>query len=213
MIVPDDADRFHAPQFEQIGIGVIGLVALIIVAERDQLVIRLDGAPWHSLGRARIGAALDLVDVVADMQHEIDVVAACSMAVGVEIAVAEIGAGEERDLERFAAARRRRARQAGERGAGAREEAVEVTPARAQAAHVNLGAIIVRRRSLRFAACGDARERFVLGDLPGDAAIAADKARPQDDAVRERIAGGDAVREQALRKRLRPGWPRQRGSE
>ena len=57
--------------------------------------------------------------------------------------------------------------------------------------------MIVAGAGARFAALSYARERFVFGYFPGDAPVAADEARPQYDAVRQGIAGGDAVGEEA----------------
>jgi hypothetical protein len=65
-------------------------------------------------------------------------------------------------------------------------------------------------RGLRLAALCDACERFVLGDLPGDPPVAANEARPENDAIRERISRGDTVCEGACREVLRPCGARRR---
>src|SRR5262249_17449689 len=160
------------------------------------LVGGFDDAAGDGFLRARIGAALHFVNVVADVQAEIDVFTRGGVAVGVEIAPGQVGAGEERHRKRSCRAHRRAAGPARDRGAGGRKEAIEVAPTRQQPLHVDLGAIIGDCGGGERAATGDAREVLVFADFPGDAAIGAgggDEACPQYYGVGGRVAGGDAV--------------------
>ncbi len=97
VIVPDRRDRLRRAQREEVGVRVILPVAAIIIVERDDLVIRIEGAAGERQFGSRVLVVPIFVNVVAGVQHEIDVLARGKMAVSVEIAEAVIGARNEAD--------------------------------------------------------------------------------------------------------------------
>lgn len=73
VIVPDGGDWFCA-QRQEIWISVILLIAAIIIVERHDFMVRIEGAAGHGeLGLRRFVGAVSRS--IAGVQHEIDIVA------------------------------------------------------------------------------------------------------------------------------------------
>lgn len=153
-------------------------------------------------------AGLVLVDVVAEEEEGVQVAAGGEVAVGGEVAGLPVGAG--RDAEA----------QAGEGGVGGRGgvgaadrgggatggEAVPVEGVRGQAADVGLDGVVGGGGGGHRAARRDPGEALVGGELPADLGVGAGGGAgdgvggrgdpgPEQDAVGERVAGGDPVEE------------------
>ena len=83
----------------QVRIGPIGGVAQPIVGQGDDLAGRFDQAAGQRLRRGRIFAALIFVEIVAEVEHQVEIVAPGGMGVGVEPAEGQVRAGEDADPE------------------------------------------------------------------------------------------------------------------
>ncbi len=215
VVVPDGDHRMRGVQGPQVGVGLVDAVPGAVVGERDDLVG--GGVLPYDLARGGEAAGRVLVEVVAEVQHRVQVAAGRQVPVRGEVARLPVGAGD--DAEADAAG----LRVVGGGGAGAAHggvdagggEAVVVGGGRCQAAYVGLDGVVGRggggrgsprdhrpevlvgrhfpvHRGVRAAA--GAGHRAGLGRDPG----------PQQDAVRERVAGGHAVLED-LGVRTGPG--------
>ncbi len=114
--------------FLQIGIAAIQSVAQAIVVQRHDLVRRHDVALARELGIG-VHAEFVFVQVVAEMQHEVQVVALGDARVGVEVAVRIVRARSEGETQAIDAADGQRARAADRRLHAARLELIVVSEA------------------------------------------------------------------------------------
>ena len=115
--------------FLQIGIGAIERVAQAIVVQRHDLVRRRDIALACEL-RIGVVAELVLVNVVAEMQHEVQIVALGDPRVRIEVALRVVRARGERQPQSIDATDRQRARAADRRFHAARLELIVVSERR-----------------------------------------------------------------------------------
>ena len=181
----------------QIGIALVGGVALAIVSERHNLVRGLD----QPLELAGIGAAIIeriiFVDIVAQEQHRIQRRLTRDRVIGVEQAVAEqLARGERQHYLRRRADWQRVEAPGG--GADARRlEPIPIVPAGLEALRLHLHRPVAGAASLGGAAL-DRATAFALRHHPAHrhAAVAiGGDARPKDRALWGRIAARDAMRE------------------
>jgi hypothetical protein len=93
VIVPHRDPRVLAVRLLQIGIALVLRVALAIVGNRDDLAVRIRVAT--QLGPVAIDGVGVLVQIVAEMQHRIEIGAPGDPIVDVEIAVGKIRAGDD----------------------------------------------------------------------------------------------------------------------
>ena len=193
-------------QAAQVGVAAIQRVLVPVVLERDALahdvrvarVGRADPVVAHARAVGERVVAL-VVDVVADVDDEVDVLAR-HQGVGVVVAVGEVLAGEVGELDRLVGVGRQRRREAPDRAVlGARREAVEVALVGAQAADPRLDRVVEATVGAHEGPGHDVAEVRLARHLELDLAGAADAvhARPQRDAAGSRIAGDHAVGEGA----------------
>ena len=153
-------------------------------------------------------AAAVLVDVVAEMEDGVQVAAGGEMPVRGEVAGLVVGAGDhaETDVVGLGVLGGCRTRTGGGGAHLADAEAEPVRRGRAQSAYVSLDRVVGGRRGLGLALRDDLVEGLVLGDLPShrDGASLAGTghgvrggcdARPQQNAVGQRVTRRDAVQE------------------
>jgi len=150
-------------------------------------------------------AAIIFVEIVAAMDDQVDIVARGGMAIGVEIAKGQVGAGKETDAEAGYVPLRQ--------GAGAADpadpaiggdEAVEIPLARLKAGNGYFRGVIGIGAGRDFAARHDLCKGRVGRDLDAQLAVARpDITGPQQHAIRARLATGDAMGEAAQAQYLR----------
>src|SRR4051794_26126978 len=207
--------RMDAPQR---WVGAVEPVLRAVVVERDRgtLAGRADAARAIGTDCARPGLLGLRVDVVAEAQHEVEVVVGHDV-VGVVEAVREVLAGPEREAHRLAGVGRQRGAEAADGAVGrAGGEAVEVLLVGAQASDARLQRVAAGAR--RGGALGGegGGELAVGGDLEvgADAAVDVGQARPQRDAAGRRLARHDALGEPpAAGERRRPALAERLGRE
>lgn len=208
----------------RVGVGLVQRVAQPVAGEVDGLGGRLAVADADERGGAvAVVAVAVLVDVVADVEHEVEVVAGGDGAVGGEEAARVVAAGDERHPQRVGLARD----VAGGLGAtdvaelAERLEAVVVARVGVEARHVDLDRVVAVGRGHDGAVRGDAGEALVTGDLPAHGDRAAETAArsggglarpgrwrgagPDDDGVGGGVAAGDPVAEDAPARGRRSG--------
>ncbi len=83
----------------QIGVGAITRIAQAIVGEHDRLVPWLDHASGQCLAERGISADRIFVEIVADMDDEVDILALRGVRIGVEISEGQVGAGKQRQCK------------------------------------------------------------------------------------------------------------------
>ncbi|MNN36553.1 hypothetical protein D3C81_1504540 [compost metagenome] len=100
VVVPQRHHRCHLVQFLQVCVGAITGQAHAVVEQRHHLVIvcRQDIALGNPILRF-VGPDAVLIDVVADVQPQIHVVAFGGVCVGVEPTDGQVGAGEQAEFE------------------------------------------------------------------------------------------------------------------
>ncbi len=173
MIVPLGNHREGGVQRLKIGIEPVRGVAQAIIGQRHHLVRRFDDAAGHRLLQAGIMAAIIFVEIVAAMDDQVDIVPRGGMAIGVEIAKGQVGAGKETDAEAGYVPLRQ--------GAGAADpadpaiggdEAVEIPLARLKAGNGYFRGVIGIGAGRDFAARHDLRKGRVGRDLDAQLAVA-----------------------------------------
>src|SRR5690606_1635190 len=188
----------------QVRVGLVVGVPHAVVGEGDDLVG--GGLRAHRPAAVAVLAGAVLVDVVAQVQPGVEVAAGREVAVGREVARLVVGAGHH------AEAQPGHGGVGGGRGTGARDggvgaaggEAEPVVGGGPQAADVGLHGVVGRGGGAGGPPRDDVGERAVPGDGPADLGVRPDAgpgyrlgrrrhARPQQDAVRQRVAGGHAV--------------------
>jgi hypothetical protein len=193
----------------QVRIGTIARVTQPVIGERDDLGLGEDQTAGNGLLQRGISAARVFVDVIAEVDHQVDVLSRGGMAIGVEVAERQVRAAEHAELELAHGPVGQRARAASRRGLPGRvEEAVEVPAARGEPAGDRLDAPVAFGRGFGFAGRDDCAELRVARHLPAQAGACAgfgEVARPQHDPVRARLAAGHIVGEATQGENLRPG--------
>ena len=206
VVVPHRHHRVAGVERLQVGIGLVLGVAGPVVGQR--------GGGGARLMRTHLGSGVPvvLVDVVADVDHQVDVTAG-EVAVGVEPPGRQGGAGHKAEAQAgHRLAERRGGPRAPYRGVGAvrvnagTSEPVPVGRGRLELAHVDVQGVVDVGPGLRRALGHDVGEPRVPGHLPPDvhrgsggrgAAGRRGPPGPQDHAVGEGVAAGDAVPEGA----------------
>ena len=188
------------------------LVAVVLErvrGQRDAPVNRLRRAADLVVADGRpvgLGVVALVVDVVAEADHEVEVLLGRHQLVAVVEAVRVVRAAEEREADRLVGVERQRGAEAPDgRVSGRRREAVVVLLVGLQTRDLRLDRVVLRRAGLDVLVRDDVLEGTVGGDFERDRAglLDAVDARPQGDAGRRRIAGDDPVGELASAQRLR----------
>ncbi len=217
MVVPGDDERRRGVRGHEIGIGFVLRIAIAVIDQRVNLLAAVDA---HALAA---GIAASLVDVVAGVEHEVellvgDVPKRREVAHFVVIAAAH-GVANPIDAGAFC---RRGFRATDLTGLAAGKEAVEILPARLKAAGLDVDAVTKLGSSNRLSRLNDRAKGAVRGDLPADLDVRGRHAAavvrlgrqpcPQHDAVRPRVSRRDTHRE-GIRPEdgLRPRRPRGKG--
>ncbi len=221
VVVPRDDPRVLRVQVLQVRVGLVLRVPAAVVGDRHHLARRVVGPdvlvalPHPVLTRGV------LVEVVAEVEHGVEVVAPREVAVRREPAGLQVGARD--DAEPEVAGRRAAAR----RGAGAADpaaravvgEPVVVPGRRLQAGHVDLDGVVAARAGAEPAAAHDLAEAGVGGDLPPHGhrrplararrrRLGRGDAGPDQHGLGLGVAGGDAVRKHAVVTRRRSSLSR-----
>ena len=208
----------------EVRVGLVQRVPQPVALEVDRLRGRDAVALADEVrGSVAVRAVAVLVDVVADVQHEVQVVALPQRPVGGEVAAGVVAARDEREPQRV--------RVAGLVGCGLRPaddarlarraEPVPVARVRPQPVHVDLDRVVGLRAGRLGALLDDVAEVLVVRELPPHAQRLAEPAarrgdraarrlrrrrrpRPQHDRIAGRVAAGDPVAEDpAVRGRRR----------
>ena len=212
VVVPHADERPARPRVLQVGILEIGAEQRAVVIERDRDVEVADllaGREPHDVAqparvhalRAVLGVPHDLVEEVAEVEHEAEPIGLGALlvledhpAVGGLRALADVLAADERELDRPRIAGRRRGDRPADPAAVAAivDEAVPVDARRGQAGGEHAHRPVARRRQLGRPPRDHALEPGVLGDLDRHAAR---------DVARRPAAGGSTPARCARRGR------------
>ena len=218
VVVPGDDERGRGVQRLEVVVALVLRVPLPVVGQRDDLVRR--HVPAHVLVVVA-GAVLArgvLVEVVAEVDHRVEVVAPREVPVGGEVPGLQVRAGHHAEAQVV----RARGRGGGGPGAPDRareplvEEPVVVRGPRAEPGRLELHGVVAAGARGERARGHHVGEAAVAGDLPahGHARAATGaggrvggrrEPGPQDDAGGVRVAGGDAVAEVAVARGGRLG--------
>ena len=186
----------------QVGIEAIQGVAQTVLIQRHGLGAHIEG---HDLGSLGGFADVALVDVIAQVQHEIEVLLR-HVAIGCVVSIGPILAGHKGESQLLGASTWRRSRLGASHGAenAAALELVPVVSSRLQPGNfdVNRVAPIGARRD--FALLHDLLHALVRGDLPAHGDVLGlhasaiegidGEASPQHHAIGQRVARGHAER-------------------
>ena len=193
----------------QRGVALVLRVPVAVVRQRGELV-QAHPLRRHVRAAGQPPARVVLVDVVAEVQHHVEVLGGQPVVRG-PVAVLPVLAVDHPDAQPHRVRPRRRG------GAGASDradqpagaEAVGVLPAGLQAAHVDVHRVRPLRPGERDAAADRVPEGRVGRHLPlhrdragrhrARVVRVADQPGPQHHGVRERVAAGDAEPERAVR--------------
>ena len=194
----------------EVAIAAILGIAQPVIRQRHDLARRI-GLAHGEIGIV-VCARPVFVEIIAEMERAVELVRFRCMGIGVEPAEAHVRTREHRHAE----ARRRPNGQCpgasfvGLRSVG-RSEAIIIPFARFEPGHLRLAAEIAVRRSRDASFGNHAAVRIGLHHSPAQLRIlSGDKARPQQDPVRPRLAAGDAMGETALGGQLGGKRRRQR---
>jgi len=185
----------------EVGVALVLRVARAVVGERRDLAVGLrhpaEAAP------VAVAAVLVLVEVVAEVEHRVEVGAARDGRVGVEVALGQVRARRHGEAQPRGRTHRERASASQRRSVIERPEAVVPGAARLETGGVHLdGEVALDAR--RGAPLGhDVAQGRIPRDPPRDAhgvglARRRRHAGPHDHPVGQWIAGGDAVAERDL---------------
>ena len=96
MVVEDRDPGVHLVRQRRVGVGLVQRMPQPVAAQVDGLGLRYVVAlADQALGTVPVGAVAVLVDVVADMKHEVEVVAASNAAVRREVPARVVAAGHQ----------------------------------------------------------------------------------------------------------------------
>ncbi len=198
MVIPD-GDEGHARMHRlQVGVGAVLLEADPVIGQRDDLGGRLRHAPQGARVLRGIAAGGVFVDVVAQVQADIDIVEPGGIGVHVEVAGRVVRAAEHGKAHARDAARRERLGTPHRRELAVAAEAVEIAAVGRQAGGIHFDREVAGAAGAQAARGHRTRKVARLRDLPADIDVGGAggrDARPQDDAVGQRIAAGHAMRE------------------
>ena len=191
--------------FLQVRVGLVAGVAGAVVLERHDFVGRLRRAPQRAAVAVLVGvffgrhAATGIfVDVIAQMQHQIEVRARRDPRIDIEEAERVVRAGQHRDAQPIDAGRRQRAGTPDGRGLAQGLEAVVVRLPGSQAGGIDLDRVVARRAGHNGAAAQHVAHVGRLGQRPVDADIALGSGRdaaPEHHAIGQRVTAGHAMGE------------------
>ena len=196
MVVPGDDPRGDGVGALEGGVGFVEGVAGAVIVELDDLGAVVAA---HAVGGGRA-----FINVVAEMDDEIEVLAGEVVVGGEEAGFVVLAGGEgEAEARGEGVGRGRGAGAAGGADLGADFEAIPIPTLGAEAADLDVDGVRPRRIGDGGAGLDEAGHGFIVGDLPGDfdglgqhAAGGFEglggEAGPEDHAVGERIAGRDA---------------------
>jgi hypothetical protein len=186
----------------EILVRLVSRIAQAVVRQRDGLAWRLGYSIDSDAGA--VFALAELVDVVADMHHRIEIGTSGDCAVDVEEAGGIVRARDQRKPHARRAARWKGPGSADRRLLPIGVERVVIRAAGHQPAHVHLDGVITRRCRFERAARHDMLRARIGGDTPAhgewlvDRGSARRHARPDDDPIVERIATRHAVLKAAV---------------
>src|SRR5690606_10243401 len=189
------------------GVGLVEGVPAPVVGQRDDLVLGIEGSVDPERGVAAVAV---LVEVVAEVEDRVEVVAGGEVPVGAEPPALVVAAGHHPEAEPL------HGRARGRCGAGATHrrrgaegpEPVPVLGGGAQPGGVDLDRVVPGSGGGDRALGHDRAEVGILGHLPrhlggraearaGRGLVARGDPGPEHDPVRERVAGGHPVAERA----------------
>ncbi len=136
VVVPDADEGMLAMRGLQIRIALVLLVALPIVDQRHDLLVRHRHAAEP--GAVTVGSIGVFIQVVTQVQHGIEIRAACDQRVDIEQAHGQVRAGRDGDARRLRVRAWQRARAADHRRRARRAELVVVGLRRIEAVDVHL---------------------------------------------------------------------------
>ncbi len=215
MVVPLADPRRPGVGRLQVGVGAIEGVARAVVRQRQKLVLWRHRAleitsDAGRVGRSPVGV---LVDVVAEVHDRVDPWKPGHRVVDVEQAALEVGAAEHRQHRILGGSGRQGARMPHGGGVLVEMKAVPVGAPGLEPADIHLDGIVAFRAGGRPAAAHNPAQFRILGHSPAHRANPRPERRdsgPDDQPIRRRITGGDAMQERGL-GRGRIGLDRGRG--
>ena len=183
----------------QVGIGLVEAVLLAVLGEGLNVAVPVDSGVVDTGGGAVVVVAL--VDVVAEAEHQVEVLLLSERRVGRVIASLVVLTGEEADADRPVRVGRRKGPEATDSRVGpSRVEAVEVLAVRGQTTYSRVDGEVVPLERRDLLAPNDVTEATVLRNLEFQQRGAVDfaEAGPELDPTRRRLPGRDPVQEGAL---------------
>ncbi len=170
VVVPRDDPGVLRVQVLQVGVALVLGVPLPVVGQRHHLVGRLVLADVDVVGAVAVLAGAVLVEVVAEVEHRVQVVALGEAAIGGEPPGLEVGTGDDTEpqVPGGGPGGRRGAHAADPADRAAVGEAVEVPGRGLQPSDVELDGVVAAGAGREGAAAHGRAEEAVLRDLPGD---------------------------------------------
>ena len=207
MIVPDGYRREQLMQPLQVGITPVGRIAAAVIFEAVDFAGRIEQSPRQLVLGFGIPPLRIFIDVIAEVEDQVDVIAGRRMGIGIEPASWQIGAGKHRDLVPVQFPDRQGF---GPANVGARQvrggKAVEIPASRIEIGDGDTGAPVVFDRRQRLAAFHHPAKLRILGNFPTEPGfVGADVARPQGDGTADRIKAADAVGKAPADRHRQPG--------
>ncbi len=214
VVVPRGDERHRSVQRLEVAVGLVLRVPAAVVAQADDLARRV--VPAHVLVAVavRVLAGLVLIQVVAEVDHGVEVSPLGEVPVRVEPARLPVGARHDPEPQPLRRAARRGCRPRSPRARHGVDvgEAEPVVRRRRQPGRVELDRVVAPGVGVDRAGAHDVRECVVEGDLPahrGARPVARPRHRllgrshpgPQHHGVRERITRGDSMAERRHRRR------------
>ena len=183
----------------QVGIGLVEAVLLAVLGEGLNVAVPVDSGVVDTRGGAWVVVAL--VDVVAEAEHQVEVLLLSERRVGRVVARLVVLAGEEADANRPVRVGRRKGPEATDSRVGpSRVEAVEVFAVRGQSTDSRVDGEVVPLQRRDLTAADDVTKARVLRNLEFQHRGAVDlaEAGPKLDPTWRRLAGRDPVQEGAF---------------
>ena len=212
MVVPDGDEGVGRVRGLQVDVGAIGGVARAVIHERRGLAGRQRNPP--GIGSVAVHAVGELVDVVAQVQHGVEIGPIRHAAIHVEVTGGVVRTGYRGEPHPVGRVCRQGLRTADRGGITVGIERVVVGPPRRQARDVYLDGVVSQRRGLDGRRRDHVAQLLVGADAPADlrGVCRRGDASPDDDAVSQRIAAGDTVTKEPRRGLglARAGKPRPR---
>ncbi len=217
VVVPDDEPRMLLVRAQIVRIAAPERVAAAQLGEVQPVAVVDVGGVLDAVARPHALVEIyEIVDVIAEMDDEIEIVARRDVAEAAPVTRPVTGTGQHREADFIDVRGRRGARAADDRTVPERAEAVVVSGRRLQAGDVDFHRPVAIRVRCLPAAPDDVPEFDVRGDDPAHRNFRGARrdfgdARPDDHAVGHRIAAGHAVRERkpCAGRKVEPGRRRE----